>query len=75
MGFTEALTFSLCSHDDIWSKMRITDDGNTAVVISNPKTDEFQAILAERIPPREFAEMSACASYRRCAARRCSLGC
>ncbi len=49
MGFTEALTFSLCSHDDIWSKMRIADDGNTAVVISNPKTDEFQAILAERI--------------------------
>ena len=49
MGFTEALTFSLCSHDDIWSKMRISDDGNTAVVISNPKTDEFQAIFAERI--------------------------
>ena len=49
MGFTEALTFSLCSHDDIWTKMRITDDGNTAVVISNPKTDEFQAIFAERI--------------------------
>jgi phenylalanyl-tRNA synthetase beta chain len=44
MGFTEALTFALCSTDDCFSKMRRVDDGNSAVVISNPKTDEFQVV-------------------------------
>jgi len=50
MGFTEALTFALCSKDDIFSKMRVTDDGNTAVVISNPKTDEFQVCRTSLLP-------------------------
>merc|ERR1712025_360148 len=41
-GFTEALTFSLCSRDDVASKMRKGIKNIPAVHISNPKTLEFQ---------------------------------
>ena len=43
-GFTEALTFSLCSRDDISSRLRLkpADALADAVHISNPKTLEFQ---------------------------------
>merc|ERR1740130_2018551 len=50
MGFTEALTFALCSTDDIFSKMRREDDGRSAVVISNPKTEEFQVARTSLLP-------------------------
>merc|ERR1711963_1102583 len=39
-GFTEALTFSLCSRDDVASKMRKDIKNIPAVHISNPKTLE-----------------------------------
>ncbi|KAB0800929.1 hypothetical protein PPYR_05283 [Photinus pyralis] len=41
-GFTEALTFSLCSRDDISSKLGRRMEDIPAVHISNPKTLEFQ---------------------------------
>lgn len=41
-GFTEALTFSLCSRDDISSKLGKKIENLPAVHISNPKTLEFQ---------------------------------
>ena len=41
-GFTETLTFSLCSRDDISSKIRRPLDSVPAVQIANPKTLEFQ---------------------------------
>jgi hypothetical protein len=41
-GFTEALTFSLCSRDDVADKMRKKIDQIPAVHIANPKTLEFQ---------------------------------
>ena len=50
MGFTEALTFALCSTDDIFTKMRREDDGKSAVVISNPKTEEFQVCRTSLLP-------------------------
>jgi len=50
MGFTEALTFALCSFDDAFSKMRRDDDGTTAVVIGNPKTEEFQICRTSLLP-------------------------
>merc|ERR1712083_1046495 len=50
MGFTEALTFALCSTDDCFDKMRIHDDGKSAVVISNPKTEEFQVCRTSLLP-------------------------
>merc|ERR550525_2350134 len=41
-GFTEALTFSLCSRDDVATKMRKRIEDIPAVHIANPKTLEFQ---------------------------------
>ncbi|CAG2121478.1 unnamed protein product, partial [Medioppia subpectinata] len=41
-GYTEILTFSLCSRDDIGEKMRRKDSLSKAVHISNPKTYDFQ---------------------------------
>lgn len=41
-GFTEALTFSLCSRDDISEKLGHDIKNIPAVHISNPKTLEFQ---------------------------------
>jgi len=51
-GFTEALTFSLCSRDDISSRLRLkTDDALAdAVHISNPKTLEFQVARTTLLP-------------------------
>lgn len=41
-GYTEALTFALCSREDGFSNLRRIDDGASAVSITNPKTPEFQ---------------------------------
>lgn len=49
-GFTEALTFALCSHDEAFSHMRRADDGRSAVVIGNPKTVEFQVCRTSLLP-------------------------
>lgn len=40
-GWTEVLNFSLCSIDDISTKLRKTQL-HSLVKISNPKTTEFQ---------------------------------
>ena len=45
-GFTEALTFALCSVDDISSNLRLDLKDVPAVHIANPKTHEFQVCLA-----------------------------
>jgi len=49
-GFTEALTFALCSHEEAFKKMRREDRGTAAVVISNPKTIEFQVCRTSLLP-------------------------
>jgi len=49
-GFTEALTFSLCSRDDVATKMRKDIKDVAAVHISNPKTLEFQIARTSLIP-------------------------
>ncbi|GAB0092388.1 Phenylalanine--tRNA ligase beta subunit [Sergentomyia squamirostris] len=49
-GFTEALTFSLCSRDDVSSKLGKTIENISAVHISNPKTLEFQVARTTLIP-------------------------
>ncbi|CAC5404572.1 unnamed protein product [Mytilus coruscus] len=41
-GFTEVLTFALCSRDDVATKMRKNIKDSNAVHIANPKTLEFQ---------------------------------
>ena len=49
-GFTEALTFALCSHDEAFKNMRRVDTGMQSVVISNPKTIEFQVCRTSLLP-------------------------
>lgn len=48
-GFTEALTFSLCSRDDVSLKLRKEMPDN-AVHIANPKTLEFQIARTTLLP-------------------------
>jgi len=48
-GFTEALTFSLCSRDDVSAKLRKSMPEN-AVHIANPKTLEFQIARTSLLP-------------------------
>jgi len=49
-GFTEALTFSLCSREDVANKMRRDIGQVPAVHIANPKTLEFQVARTSLIP-------------------------
>lgn len=49
-GFTEALTFSLCSRDDISKRLRQKDGLNEAAQITNPKTLEFQVARSTLLP-------------------------
>lgn len=49
-GFTEVLTFSLCSKDDISTNLRIPDAVENAVHIANPKTFEFQVVRTQLLP-------------------------
>jgi len=49
-GFTEALTFSLCSRDDVAAKMRKNIQDIPAVHIANPKTLEFQVARTALLP-------------------------
>ena len=41
-GFTEILTWALCSRQENFGYLRRQDDGNTAVSIGNPATAEFE---------------------------------
>lgn len=49
-GFTEALTFALCSQEDIADKLRKNIAEIGAVHISNPKTAEFQVARTCLLP-------------------------
>lgn len=49
-GFTEALTFALCSRDDISTKLGLNIEEVSAVHISNPKTLEFQVARTTLLP-------------------------
>lgn len=49
-GFTEALTFALCSREDISVRLRKELSSIPAVHISNPKTQEFQVARTTLLP-------------------------
>uniref|UniRef100_A0A8C9MHG0 phenylalanine--tRNA ligase n=1 Tax=Serinus canaria TaxID=9135 RepID=A0A8C9MHG0_SERCA len=49
-GFTEALTFALCSQEDIADKLRMDISATNAVRIANPKTAEFQVARTTLLP-------------------------
>jgi len=53
-GFTEILTWALCSRSENFEYLRRQDDGNTAVSIGNPATAEFEVCrtsLLQGMPP------------------------
>ena len=43
-GYSEALTFALCSFNEGFDWLRRDNDGHTAAVIGNPATPEFQIV-------------------------------
>uniref|UniRef100_A0A8D0GBK3 Phenylalanine--tRNA ligase beta subunit n=1 Tax=Sphenodon punctatus TaxID=8508 RepID=A0A8D0GBK3_SPHPU len=49
-GFTEALTFALCSQEDIADKLGMDIAATKAVHIANPKTAEFQVARTSLLP-------------------------
>lgn len=49
-GFTEVVTFSLCSKEDISKKLRQPFDEKAVVVIDNPKSAEFQVVRTTLLP-------------------------
>uniref|UniRef100_A0A8C8EFB7 Phenylalanine--tRNA ligase beta subunit n=2 Tax=Otus sunia TaxID=257818 RepID=A0A8C8EFB7_9STRI len=49
-GFTEALTFALCSQEDIADKLGMDISATKAVRIANPKTAEFQVARTTLLP-------------------------
>uniref|UniRef100_A0A0K8TNN3 Phenylalanine--tRNA ligase beta subunit n=1 Tax=Tabanus bromius TaxID=304241 RepID=A0A0K8TNN3_TABBR len=49
-GFTEALTFTLCSMDDAFSKLNKDLKKNACVEIMNPKNSEFQVVRTSLLP-------------------------
>ncbi|XP_067619497.1 phenylalanine--tRNA ligase beta subunit [Eurosta solidaginis] len=49
-GFTEGITFTLCSRDDIAKKLNKSIDSIAAVHIANPKTLEFQVVRTTLLP-------------------------
>lgn len=49
-GLTEALTFTLCSRDDVGAKMNRKIEDIPAIHIGNPKTAEFQIARTSLLP-------------------------
>ncbi|CAG0917697.1 unnamed protein product [Notodromas monacha] len=49
-GFTEAATFTLCSLEDLASKVRLEDNQVDPVTIANPKTQDFQVCRTSLMP-------------------------
>lgn len=49
-GFTEVLTWILCSYEENFSMVNRKDDKKTAVVIGNPRSSEFEVARTSLLP-------------------------
>lgn len=49
-GYTEILTWALCSKAENFEFVRRPDDGKTAVVVGNPATAEFEVVRSSLLP-------------------------
>jgi len=49
-GFTEVLTWILCSHEENFSMVSRKDDQKTAVVIGNPRSSDFEIARTSLLP-------------------------
>lgn len=43
-GYMEVLTWVLCSHEENFAMIKREDDGEKAVIISNPRSSDFEAV-------------------------------
>ncbi|WJX90143.1 phenylalanine--tRNA ligase [Trifolium repens] len=50
VGFTEVLTFILCSKKEISSMLNRKDDKSKAVIIGNPRSSDFEAVRNTLMP-------------------------
>ncbi|XP_058067628.1 phenylalanine--tRNA ligase beta subunit, cytoplasmic [Magnolia sinica] len=49
-GFTEVLTWILCSYKENFSMLNRTDDKKTAVIIGNPRSSDFEVVRSSIMP-------------------------
>ncbi|CAR28395.1 hypothetical protein ZYGR_0S00230 [Zygosaccharomyces rouxii] len=49
-SWAEVLPLTLCSHDENFKCLRLTDDGTQAVKLANPKTLEYQVVRTTLLP-------------------------
>eukprot|EP01026_Neomeris_dumetosa_P048037 TRINITY_DN4140_c0_g1_i4.p1 TRINITY_DN4140_c0_g1~~TRINITY_DN4140_c0_g1_i4.p1 ORF type:complete len:211 (-),score=28.42 TRINITY_DN4140_c0_g1_i4:193-825(-) len=49
-GFTEVLTWALCSHAENFSVLSKKDDGDSVVLIGNPATADFEVCRTSLLP-------------------------
>lgn len=49
-GWAEAMTLTLCSHDENFKFLNRVDDKTQAVVLENPKTLEYQVVRTSLLP-------------------------
>lgn len=49
-GFTEILTFALVSRQENFEFVNLRDGGDTAVIIGNPRTSDFEAVRTSLLP-------------------------
>lgn len=49
-GWVEVMPLILCSHDENFLFLNRKDDGNTAVILANPKTAEYQVVRTSLLP-------------------------
>ena len=49
-GFTEVLTWVLCSHADNFENVQTKDDGLTAAIVANPAASDFQVVRSSLLP-------------------------
>lgn len=49
-GFTEVVTWILCSHEENFKMVNRKDDGNTAVIIGNPRGADFEVVRSSLLP-------------------------
>lgn len=49
-GWAEAMTLTLCSHDENFKFLNRVDDKSMAVVLENPKTLEYQVVRTSLLP-------------------------
>ena len=67
-GFTEILTWALCSHAENFSHLQHQDDGASAVSLSNPATAEFEVCRTSLLPGASHTSLQRLGNPAQCVA-------